>query len=205
MAEETPPPVEMPDPSGEEVALEIIDAAVSSAFAVVHESELAASVLSFSVSTIISDLYRTVDWANLPTDEGNADCAVDRTWRAEDELQPAPIDKWARGAVKTRRKTKKRAEIDSAMSLKSSNAHPATPSESSIGGGRAKRSAQRRTLGSAGSQGRGASMRASGELQRAPGGPNQCKFYCQRMLTLCYFKKPQVYVPRILSALQEQH
>ena len=56
--------MEMPDPSGEEVALEIIDAAISSAFAVVHENELAASVLSFSVSTIISDLYRTVDWAN---------------------------------------------------------------------------------------------------------------------------------------------
>ena len=89
---------------------------------------------------MMADVYRTVAWANLAVDEGNAECHTDELWVAEAELEPDPIDKWARGAIKTKKKSRKQSDLEQMMSLKGAPA--TTPSES----GRSGRTGARRTV-----------------------------------------------------------
>jgi len=86
------------------VAAEIIDEVLSSGGNELYRHYLDDRLSGFAVRMATEEMLEVVKWHFMSRDEGEGALTEKSSWQIDEEPEPAEIDSWARGALRTRKK-----------------------------------------------------------------------------------------------------
>jgi len=87
-----------------DVSAAIIDEILSGGGEALYKHYLDDRLSQFAVRMAMEEMLEVVKWHFMSRDEGEGSLAEKPSWQIDEEPEPAEIDSWARGALRTRKK-----------------------------------------------------------------------------------------------------